>query len=179
MRDELEITLCRGDGANVQLTYKLDGNERAALLEKMRDYCQQQTGPRLEEFAASFQMDHAEADELEEAKRLIQDFCEKEYGQGDVDFSDLTDIGVAYTTVTDDEIPIQVSVNLVDFSVTQTLDGQLVEQRKYKTLRELIDNELSDLDFDGLIHLEGEPEDAGKRAGSGARAGTLPGAGRD
>ena len=48
--------------------------------------------------------------------------------------------------------------NLLDFSVTQTLDGQLVEQRRYKTLRELIDNELSVLDFDDLIHLEGEPE---------------------
>ena len=57
VRDELEITLCRGDGADVQLAYKLDGNERAALLEKMRDYCQRQTGQSLEEFAASFQMD--------------------------------------------------------------------------------------------------------------------------
>ena len=33
----------------------------------------------------------------------------------------------------------------------QTLDGQLVEQRRYKTLREMIDNELSVLDFDDLI----------------------------
>ena len=56
VRDELEITLCRGDGADVQMVYKLDGNERAALLEKMRDYCQQQTGQSLEDFAASFQM---------------------------------------------------------------------------------------------------------------------------
>ena len=94
--------------------------------------------------------------ELEEAKRLIQDFCETEYDHG-VDFSDLTDIGIAYTTITDDEIPIQVSVNLVDFSVTQTLDDQFVEQRKYKTLRELIDKELVDLDFEVLTHWDGAP----------------------
>ena len=57
VRDKLEITLCRGDGADVQFVYKLDENERAALLDKMRGYCQQQTGQSLEEFAALLQMD--------------------------------------------------------------------------------------------------------------------------
>ena len=57
VQDKLEITLCRGDGVDVQFVYKLDGNERAALLDKMRGYCQQQTGQSLDEFAASFQMD--------------------------------------------------------------------------------------------------------------------------
>ena len=41
----------------MQLVYKLDGDERAVLLDKMRDYCQQQTGQSLEEYAASLQMD--------------------------------------------------------------------------------------------------------------------------
>ena len=102
--------------------------------------------------------DHNEADELEEAKRLIEDFCDAEYGGGSVDFSDLEHIGIAYTTTENEQHEIQVEVNLLDFSVAQTLDGQFVEQRRYKTLRELIDNELSVLDFDDLIHLEGEPE---------------------
>ena len=57
VRDELEITLCRGDGSDVQLVYKLDEDERAALLDKMRGYCQRQTGQSLEEYAASFQLD--------------------------------------------------------------------------------------------------------------------------
>ncbi|MDE6456721.1 MAG: hypothetical protein K2L38_12680, partial [Dysosmobacter sp.] len=107
---------------------------------------------------ASKSQGHTETDDLAKAKELIQYFSDWEYGTGAVDFSDLTNIGIAYTTLTDDEIPIQVSVNLVDFSITQTLDGQLVEQRRYKTLRELIANELSALDFEELIHLEGEPE---------------------
>ena len=102
---------------------------------------------------------YVEADELDEAVRLIRDFCEAEYGQDDVDFSNMADIGIAYTTTEDEAHEIQVSVNLVDFSVTQTLDGQFVEERRYKSLRELIDNELSALDFDDLIHLEGEPEE--------------------
>ncbi len=110
-----------------------------------------------------------EGSELEEAKGLIQDFFLKEYGEDNADFSDLTDIGLAYTTLTDNEIPIQVSVNLVDFSVTQELGGQLVEQRRYKTLRELLDNELYDLDFDSLIHLEGEPEELLANAVKAAR----------
>lgn len=57
VRDELEITLRRGDGTDIQLVYKLDGSERTALLGKMRDYCRQQTGQSLEEYAASFRMD--------------------------------------------------------------------------------------------------------------------------
>lgn len=39
---------------------------------------------------------------IEDAKRLIVDFCEEEYGTENVDFSNLECIGVAYTT-TDDE----------------------------------------------------------------------------
>ena len=96
--------------------------------------------------------------ELDEAKRLIQSFCAGEYGQDEVDFFDLTDIGLAYTTTEDEKHEIQASVNLVDFSVTRTLDGQLVEERRYRSLRELIDNELAALDFDDLVYLEGEPE---------------------
>ena len=101
---------------------------------------------------------HAGADELEEAKRLIEDFCDAEYGGG-VDFSDLKHIGIAYTNTEDEQHEIQVEVNLLDFSVTQTLDGQFVEQRRYKTLRELIDNELAVLSFDDLVYVEGEPEE--------------------
>ena len=104
-------------------------------------------------------MEPRTSDELEEAKRLIEDFCDAEYGDGSIDFSNLEHIGVAYTTTEDEQHEILVEVDLLDFSVTQTLDGQLVEQRQYKTLRELIDNELTILDFDSLIHLEREPEE--------------------
>ena len=114
---------------------------------------------------------HAGADELDEAKRLIEDFCDVEY-DGGVDFSDLEHIGIAYTSTEDEKHEIQVEVNLLDFSVTQMLDDQLVEQRRYKTLRELIDNELSALAFDDLIHVEGEPE---QLLASALRAAQKPG----
>lgn len=56
MREELEVSLWRGDGEVVRLAYKLDEDERTALLDEMRDYCQGQAGLSLEEFAASFKM---------------------------------------------------------------------------------------------------------------------------
>ena len=39
--DTLEIILCRGDGVDVPMRYRLSDDERAMLLTKMRDYCQQ------------------------------------------------------------------------------------------------------------------------------------------
>ena len=36
----LDITLCRGDGVDIPMRYRLSDDERAMLLTKMRDYCQ-------------------------------------------------------------------------------------------------------------------------------------------
>ena len=45
---------------------------------------------------------------MEQARKLIDDFCMSEY-ESHADFEDLRKVGVAYTTITDDEIPIQAS----------------------------------------------------------------------
>lgn len=45
---------------------------------------------------------------LEKAKDLINEFCEDEYNEP-ADFSDLGNVGLAYTTITDEKIPIQVN----------------------------------------------------------------------
>lgn len=66
----------------------------------------------------------------EQAKSLINDFCQSEYGD-DADFSDLTKIGVAYTTVTDDEISIQVNIDLVNYRLERYLDDEHLETRQY------------------------------------------------
>ena len=55
---------------------------------------------------------------LEQAKELIDQFCQEEYDSY-ADFSDLENVGIAYTTVTDEEIPIQVNVDLVNYRVCQ------------------------------------------------------------
>lgn len=90
---------------------------------------------------------------LEIAKEFINDFCEAEYGSP-ADFSDLEKVGIAYTTVTDEEIPIQVNADLVHYRIERYLDGQFLERRQYESLDELIQNELAELDFDQLTSVD-------------------------
>ena len=78
-----------------------------------------------------------------------------EYGSP-ADFSDLEKVGIAYTTVTDEEIPIQVNADLVHYRIERYLDGQFLERRQYESLDELIQNELAELDFDDLISVSDE-----------------------
>ena len=92
---------------------------------------------------------------MERAKGLISDFCQSEYGS-EADFSDPTKIGVAYTTVTDDEIPVQVNIDLENFQLERYLDDEHLETRQYSSLQGLIDNELENLDFSDLIHVSDE-----------------------
>ena len=105
-----------------------------------------------EEFTSEWQAEQAL---LERAKGLISDFCRSEYGS-EADFSDPAKIGVAYTTVTDDEIPVQVNIDLVNFRLERYLDDEHLETRQYGSLQELITNELENLDLSDLIHVSDE-----------------------
>ena len=119
-----------------------------------------------EEFTSEWQAEayrlelqgQAEQALLERAKGLISDFCRSEYGS-EADFSDPAKIGVAYTTVTDDEIPIQVNIDLVNYRLERYLDDEHLETRQYGSLQELISNELENLDFSDLIHVSDEDVD--------------------
>lgn len=88
--------------------------------------------------------------QLNTAKGLISDFCEREYGS-EVEFTDLQHIGLACTTTEDEKHILQVDANLVDYAICYLVDGVQVHQDKYETLSDLIDQELSALDFDNLI----------------------------
>ena len=92
---------------------------------------------------------------MERAKGLISDFCRSEYGS-EADFSDPAKIGVAYTTITDDEIPIQANIDLVNFRLERYLNDEHLETRQYSSLQELVSNELESLDFSDLIHVSDE-----------------------
>ena len=116
-----------------------------------------------EEFTSEWQAEayrlelqgQAEQALMERAKGLISDFCRSEYGS-ETDFSDPAKIGVAYTTVTDDEIPIQVNIDLVNYRLERYLDDEHLETRQYGSLQEIITNELENLDFSDLIHVSDE-----------------------
>ena len=108
-----------------------------------------------------FLSEEPEPASLEIAKEFINDFCVAEYGSP-ADFSDLEKVGIAYTTVTDEEIPIQVNADLVHYRMERYLGGQFLERRQYESLDELIQNELAELDFDDLISVsDGELESIG------------------
>ena len=123
-----------------------------------------------EEFTSEWQAEayrlelqgQAEQALTERAKGLISDFCRSEYGS-EADFSDPAKIGVAYTTVTDDEIPIQVNIDLVNFRLERYLDDEHLETRQYGSLQELITNELENLDFSDLIHVSDEDVEQHRR----------------
>ena len=116
-----------------------------------------------EEFTSEWQAEayrlelqgQAEQALIERAKGLISDFCRSEY-DSEADFSDPTKIGIAYTTVTDDEIPIQVNIDLVNYRLERYLNDEHLETRQYGSLQEIITNELENLDFSDLIHVSDE-----------------------
>lgn len=92
---------------------------------------------------------------LERAKRLINEYCLEEFGSEN-DFANLEAVGVGYTTVTDEEIPIQAYVDLIHFRIEKRLCDVLVETRQYESLEALIDGELYDLQFDDLAYASEE-----------------------
>ena len=92
---------------------------------------------------------------LTHAKNLIRDFCQEEY-DSEPDFSDLSKIGVAYTNATDEEIPIQVSVDLVGYRMERYLGEVLIDERQYESLEDLTETGLEALDFSELVSVTDE-----------------------
>lgn len=92
---------------------------------------------------------------LDKAKWLINDFCEGEYRNG-ADFSDLHNIGLAFTTLTDDELPIQVTADLVDFKITHEFDGEVFDTEQFDSIEDMIENGLTELDFSDLVSVPDE-----------------------
>ncbi len=92
---------------------------------------------------------------LDKAKFLINDFCEAEYREG-ADFDDLHNVGLAFTTLTDDELPIQVTADLIDFKITYEFDGEVYNTEQYDSIEDMIENGLTGLDFSDLVSVPDE-----------------------
>ncbi|MBQ5562089.1 MAG: hypothetical protein IIT39_01705, partial [Clostridia bacterium] len=92
---------------------------------------------------------------IEEAKKRISDFVAAEYDGDSANFSDLSNIGIAYTTTEDDEHIIQASVDLINTSIVKRVDGGVISLTKYETLADLVDA-LNDLDFADLTYISDE-----------------------
>lgn len=92
-------------------------------------------------------------EKIEFAKKLISDYCRAEYGTK-ADFSDLSRIDVAY--IEDDEgMPVQTYIDLVGLRlVTEDYENDVKTEHViyYRSLTQLIEDELLYLDFDNLIY---------------------------
>ena len=94
--------------------------------------------------------DRVHSMQLDRAKTLIDEFCAYEYAS-QADFSDSSRIDVAYTTVGEDNLPLQVYVDLEGHKIERELDGKPLDARQYSSLDELIENELEGMDFQELV----------------------------
>lgn len=95
----------------------------------------------------------------EQALQYIKNFIEISTEATDENqFEDLSDIALAYTTSEDSEHEIQVTANLVDFSINQFIDDKLVYTEQYKSLEDMTEQALKWLDFDDLVSVSDEAE---------------------
>ena len=105
-------------------------------------------------------------DDLVRAERLINEFCQKEFGQAAY-FGDIHSVGLAYTTITDEDLEIQVTANLKEPSIDKFIAGVLVERQFFESLREMCDF-LETLDFNELTDYTDEQIEIAKSQGKQA-----------
>lgn len=106
-------------------------------------------GNTLTEAVQSAEAHTAEDSDLKTAKQLINDYCIEEFDTM-ADFSDLSDVGLAYSTTEDDEHEIQVSADLNTYCINCAVDGETVHSVSFDSLHELNDH-FASLYFDAMI----------------------------
>ena len=106
-------------------------------------------GNTLTEAVQSAEAHTAEDSDLKTAKQLINDYCIEEFDTM-ADFSNLSDVGLAYSTTEDDEHEIQVSADLNTYCINYAVDGETVHSVSFDNLHELNDH-FASLYFDAMI----------------------------
>lgn len=97
------------------------------------------------------------------ALKLINDYSVAEFGDTSAfdDVQDLSDVPLAYTTDSDEELPIQVSADLENFRIITEYDNVAVHIDSYESLEEMNELCFENLNFDDLIYLsEAEKQSA-------------------
>lgn len=93
-----------------------------------------------------------ELSDLDIAKQHIADYYDREFGEL-AEFSDFSNISLAYTTDEEHNLPIQVYADLEQYKLIFEYDGNVVRDEQYNTLSEMNENALSVLDFNDLVSL--------------------------
>ena len=99
----------------------------------------------------------AEEELLEQAKGCIDAYCDAEFGgDAEVDYTDLSNVKIAFKNTEDGLHGIQASVNLLQYRMETYVDGVLAEYTQYNDLADLIQNALSNLYYHDLVSLTEE-----------------------
>ena len=94
---------------------------------------------------------------LDIAKEIIDEYCREEFERDEgADYTNLSEVNVAYTTTEDDKHEIQAYVNLVDFRIETRVDSTVVRTEQYDTLEDMTERGLKNLSFDDLVYLSEE-----------------------
>ena len=94
---------------------------------------------------------------LDIAKEIIDEYCREEFEcEEGADYSNLSEINVAYTTTEDDKHEIQANVNLVDFKIETLVDGTVIRTEQFDSLEDMTERGLKNLSFDDLVYLSEE-----------------------
>ena len=95
--------------------------------------------------------------ELDTAKALIDAYCREEFEQEEgADYTDLSNVELAYTTTEDDKHEIQARVNLVDYRLETLVDGKVIRSEQFSSLEDMIERSLQSLSFNDLVYLSDE-----------------------
>ena len=94
---------------------------------------------------------------LDIAKEIIDEYCREEFERDEgADYSNLSEVNVAYTTTEDDKHEIQANVNLVDFKIETLVDGTVIRTEQFDSLEDMTERGLKNLSFDDLVYLSEE-----------------------
>ena len=94
--------------------------------------------------------------ELERAKEYIREYLIREFDEREDHFTDLNRIELAFTTVSDEDIPIQAEVDLVGYKLKKYLRDVLIETIQFQSLKEMNDKLLCGLNFGDLTEVTDE-----------------------
>ena len=149
MREDILLSLEYNDLSNAQAAALLSSPAPLADVYKTFDKME---SSHMEEIwsCVEHRADKTLTSQLERAKTLVNEFCAYEYAS-QADFSNLSKVSIAYTTVGDRELSLQVNVDLEGYKIERELDGKPLDVRQYASLDELIENELECLDFQELV----------------------------
>ena len=93
-------------------------------------------------------------EQREQALSYIEDYLEDEFEITEPDFSDLTQIGLGYTTTEDEQHTIQVHADLEHCTISKFVDDTLYAQDTYASLEDMNRMALANLDFDSLMEVD-------------------------